>query len=87
MTTITFDTHQLVKELKAKGFSNDQAEGINDALKNAMTVAEVATRRDLNELETNLKHQLKEMELRLTMKIGTLIVAALGFMVALQKIM
>lgn len=87
MTTITFDTDQLVNELKAKGFSNEQAEGINDALKNAMAVAEVATCRDLNELETNLKHQLKEMELRLTMKIGTLIVTALGFMVALQKIL
>jgi len=75
MNTITFDTHQLIKELEAKGFSPSQAEGINDALKNALTVAEVATKRDLQELE-----------LRLTMKIGTLIVAALAFMVALQKI-
>lgn len=86
MSTITFDTHQLVKELQTKGFSTDQAEGINDALKNAMTVAEVATTRDLKALEVNLKHDLKEMELRLTMKIGALIAAALGFMVALQKI-
>lgn len=86
MSTITFDTHQLVKELQSKGFSPDQAEGINDALKNAMTVAEVATTRDLKELEVTLKHEMKEMELRLTMKIGTLMVAALGFMVAVQKL-
>lgn len=86
MSTITFDTHQLVKELQSKGFSPDQAEGINDALKNAMTVAEVATTRDLKELEVTLKHEIKEMELRLTMKIGTLMVAALGFMVAVQKL-
>ncbi|MFZ4536066.1 hypothetical protein [Propionivibrio sp.] len=76
MSTITFDTHQLVKELKAKGFSDDQAEGINDALKNALNVAEVATRRDL-----------KELELNLTIKIGVLIVAALGFMTAIQKML
>ena len=76
MSAITFDTHQLVKELKAKGFSDDQAEGVNDALKNALTVSEVATRRDL-----------KESELNLTIKIGVLIVAALGFMAALQKIL
>lgn len=85
MSAITFDTHQLVKELESKGFSQAQAEGINDALKNAMTVAEVATRRDLKELEATMRHDIKELELRLTMKIGTLIVAALGFIVALQK--
>jgi preprotein translocase subunit Sss1 len=73
---ISFDTHQLVKELKQHGFSDEQAEGINDALKNALTVAEVATRRDL-----------KELELNLTIKIGLLIVAALGFLTALQKIL
>ena len=76
MSTVTFDTHQLVKELKAKGFSDDQAEGINDALKNALTVAEVATRRDL-----------KELELNLTIKIGVLIVGALGFLTAIQKML
>lgn len=85
MSTITFDTHQLVKELKAKGFSDDQAEGINDALKNALTVAEVATRRDLKELEAATRRDIKELELNLTIKIGVLIVAALGFMTALQK--
>ena len=67
--SLTFDTHQLVKDLQSKGFTQEQAEGVNDALKGALTVAEVAT-----------KHDLREMELRLTMKIGTLIVAALGFM-------
>ena len=82
MTAITFDTHQLVKELESKGFSSTQAEGINDALKNAMTVAEVATSRDIRDLE----QKMKEMELRLTMKIGTLIVAAVAFMVAVQRL-
>ncbi|MFZ4539466.1 hypothetical protein [Propionivibrio sp.] len=76
MSTITFDTHQLVKELKANGFSDDQAEGINDALKNALNVADVATRRGL-----------KALELNLTIKIGVLIVAALGFMTAIQKML
>ena len=86
MTGVTFDTHQLIKELETKGFSRDQAEGINSALKNVITVSEVATQRDIKELEINLRHEMKEMELRLTMKIGTLIVAALGFLTAIQKI-
>ncbi len=76
MSAITFDTHQLVKELQQRGFSPDQAERINDALKNALTVVEVATRRDL-----------KELELNLTIKIGVLIVAALGLMTAIQKVL
>ena len=83
MSTITFDTHQLVKELESKGFSPAQAEGINDALKNAMTVAEVATSRDIRDLE----QKMKGVEVRLTMKIGTLIVASMAFLTALQKLM
>lgn len=76
MSTITFDTHQLVKELQAKGFSTDQAEGINDALKNALTVAEVATTRDL-----------KEMEYRLTIKLGTLMAGSVAIVAALVKLL
>ncbi|GHU31200.1 hypothetical protein AGMMS50256_19320 [Betaproteobacteria bacterium] len=55
MVAITFDTHQFVKDLQAKGFNPEQAEGISNALKNIMTVAEVATTRDLKELEITLK--------------------------------
>ena len=76
MNTITFDTHQFVKTLEAKGFTADQAEGINDALKNALTVAEVATKRDIIELEY-----------RLTIKIGGLIVAGIGVVTAISKLL
>lgn len=76
MTTLSFDTHEFVKTLQAKGFSADQAEGINDALKNALTVAEVTTKRDLVELEY-----------RLTIKIGALIAAAVGLIGTMIKYM
>jgi hypothetical protein len=75
MTTITFDTYQFVKSLEDRGFSREQAEGINDALKNALTVAEVATKRDLT-----------EMEYRLTIKIGALIVSGIGIVTAIAKL-
>ncbi len=45
-------------------------------------IAELATSKAIRALEQSLR----EMELRFTMKIGTLIVAALGFFVAIQKI-
>lgn len=65
MSAITFDTHQLVKELKAKGFSDSQAEGINDALKNALTVAEVATTRDIRESELRLEVKISDIKAEL----------------------
>lgn len=76
MSALTFDTHQFVKTLEQRGFTQDQAEGINDALKNALTVAEVATKNDL-----------QEMEYRLTIKLGTLIAAAIGIVAALVKLL
>jgi hypothetical protein len=31
MTTVTFDTHEFIKDLQAKGFRPEQAEGISNA--------------------------------------------------------
>ncbi|QDX82468.1 hypothetical protein B9N43_15225 [Denitratisoma sp. DHT3] len=76
MTALTFDTHEFVKTLERKGFTSDQAEGINDALKNALTVAEVATKTDL-----------REMEYRMTIKLGSLIAAAIAIVATLHKIL
>ncbi len=87
MSAITFDTHQLVKNLQSKGFTAEQAEGVNDALKGALTVAEVATKRDLKELELTFQQTAKELELRLTLRIGALVVASIAFMTALQKLL
>ncbi len=75
MASITFDTYAFVKALEAKGFTIEQAEGINEALKNALTVAEVATKRDLTDLEY-----------RLTLKIGTMLIATIGAVTAIGKL-
>lgn len=76
MTSLTFDTHRFVKTLEQRGFTADQAEGINDALKDALQVAEVAT-----------KHDLMEMEYRLTIKLGALMAGAVGLVAALVKLL
>lgn len=65
MTTVTFDTLQFVKNLQAKGFRPEQAEGISDALKDVMTVAEIATKHDLKELETKLDIKMTEINAEL----------------------
>jgi hypothetical protein len=38
MALATFDTHELVKDLKAAGFTDDQAEAVTRAVKNARAI-------------------------------------------------
>jgi hypothetical protein len=62
MTAVTFDTHEFIKDLQAKGFQPDQAEGISDALKKALTVAEVATKRDIETLKLEIKAEIAPLK-------------------------
>ncbi|MGZ5049626.1 MAG: DUF1640 domain-containing protein [Methylobacter sp.] len=69
MSTITFDTHEFFNELKSAGFSDHQAEVITKLQKAAVAstleqtrvdyeLDEIATKRDLRELELSIKHDL-----------------------------
>ncbi|HIJ84499.1 MAG: DUF1640 protein [Magnetococcales bacterium] len=65
MTAITFDTHAYIKELKAVGFTEEQAEVQSKTLSSIFktNLDELATRRDLKELELATKRDIKELEL------------------------
>ena len=62
MNAVTFDTLAIVKNLQARGFRPEQAEGITEALKDALTVAEIATKSDIRETKSDIR------ELRLEFK-------------------
>jgi DNA-directed RNA polymerase specialized sigma54-like protein len=62
MSAVPFDTHAIVKTLQTKGFEVEQAEGITDALKDALAVAEIATKHDLQELQGVAQRDLKELQ-------------------------
>ncbi len=73
MATIVFDTLALANQLKAAGFTEEQATAITNAQQqsasNALEIAkhdyhldDVATKRDLKELEASTKRDLKELE-------------------------
>jgi hypothetical protein len=79
MTTVTFDTLQFVKNLQAKGFAPEQAEGINDALKNIMTTAEVCTKQDLKAELADAKYDI------IKWNVGT-IFAAVGLTITIIKL-
>jgi hypothetical protein len=74
MTALTFDTHDFVKKLKGVGFSEEQAELLTDLQKTTVIntleqarhdyeLDDLATKRDLKELETNLKKDIEILRL------------------------
>ena len=57
------------------------------ATKRDLKELELATKRDLKELETRFGHSLKELELRLTLRLGSMMVVAIGVVAALVKLL
>lgn len=75
MSTLVFDTHAFVKELTQAGMPEEQAEVL--ARSQAMLIDEkLATKQDL-----------KELELRLTVRLGSMMVVAVGVVAALVKLL
>ena len=86
MTTIVFDTRAIVKELAEAGMPEKQAEVL--ARSQATLINEtLATKQDLKELEARLRRDMKELELRLTIRLGSMMVVAIGAVAALVKLL
>jgi hypothetical protein len=81
MGAIPFDTLKLARALRDKAkFSPEQAEGVADALSDAMTGAELVTK-------DYLDNRLVALEQRLTIKLGSMLVVAIGVIAALVKLL
>jgi len=76
MTTVTFDTLKFVKTLQAAGVSVTQAEAFASAVRDSTESADVATKADL-----------RELELRMTIKLGSMMVVAVAVVAALTKLL
>ena len=75
MSALAFDTHAFVKELTEAGMPEAQAEVL--ARSQATLIDEkLATKRDL-----------KELELRLTLRLGSMMVVAIGVVAVLVKLL
>lgn len=77
MTTTAFDTLASVKELKSAGFNEAQAEALTHALHKVANDDHLTTREQLDT-------RLRELELRLTVKIGAMVMALGGFLLAIK---
>ena len=84
MSTIVFDSHTFVKRLRATGFTEEQAEVIVDASRDAL--GNLVTKEDLKSEVTRLENRLDTLELRLTVKLGVFIAAAVGILIAVLRI-
>ncbi len=90
MTTVTVDTHELVKQLVASyDFSEEQAEGVLHAV-NSIDLSNLATKADIKDTKReieNIRAELREMELRLKLWMGKSLIAAVGVLALLMGLM
>lgn len=82
----SFDTLTYAKRLKAAGFTEQQAEAQAGALR-AVVDENLATKQDLKALGNELRHEMKEMESRITIRLGGLICGATAVLAVLMKLL
>ena len=83
MATITFDTHKFIRTLKEAGVPESQAEAFSEAFKEAQGEADLATKRDIDDV----RRDMRELEQRLIIKLGALIAFAIGIVAVLVKLL
>ena len=79
MSVITFDTHAYIKKLKAVGMSEEQAEV------QAQAIADLVNDRLVT--KEDLDRSLKELEYRLVIRLGSMMVVAIGIIATLVKLL
>jgi Protein of unknown function (DUF1640) len=80
----TLDTLEIVKRLKDAGFNEAQAEAVTTIFRDVREAdfAQLATKADLEKLQLTTRTDLREMEQRLTIRFGSMIVVATGLLLA-----
>lgn len=75
MSTLTFDTHSFIKKLKEVGFTEEQAEVFAEEQKRLIE-EQLATKKDL-----------KELELNLIIKLGSIVMIGMTVLAVLVKVL
>ena len=90
MVSVIFDTHKVVKDLQDAGFEEAQAEAVVNALGSAIDrdvvkpedLKDFATKTDISEMRA----EMKALELRITVRLTGVMVALAGLTVAALKL-
>lgn len=72
-----FDTLRSVEELQEAGIPENQAKAQVRVFQQIIE-SDLATKRDMKELEQKLQQEMRELEYRLTIKLGLMVVASTG---------
>jgi len=84
MATITFDTLKFVEKLKAGGIPEEQAKAISEAFRDASGDADLATKRDIRELELKMETRFEQIRGELTLMrwmLGILLVGVIALII------
>src|SRR4051794_9010381 len=101
MNAVPFDTLKMAQRLGAAGFAAPQAAGMAEALAEAMSGSDLATKADITEvktevaavraeiasLRTELKGDMEVMRRDLVIKLGSMMVIAVGVILAALRFM
>ena len=79
-----FNAFKFTKQLEKVGFSREQAE-IQVQVVTEIIEEDLATKQDLKILETNLENKIQQLEYRMIIKLGTLLLIGFTAMVTLLK--
>ena len=89
MAAIAFDTLKYSKRLKDAGVSDKQAEAEAEALAEVLEVnlKDLSTKDDLTREVDLLRRDMREMELRIVIKLGALMAFSIGIVATLVKLL
>ncbi len=97
MPALAFDTHAYVKKLRDAGVPEAQAEIQLEAIvailekriatKEDLDLQKAEIQRDIKELDVKLETRLKELEMRILIRLGGLLVVGIGVIATLIKLL
>ena len=85
---LAIDTLKLAEDLKEGGFNEKQTATLVDLGRDLSNQAleKVATKDDLGALEERMDHKFESLEQRMTIKLGAMIVVAVGLIVMIDRL-
>lgn len=86
MKSIPFDTLAYANKLMTVGFTREQAEVQAEAIAELID-NNIATKRDIEELRKDLLVETKQLENRMTIKLGSIMALSTGIVAALVKLL
>jgi hypothetical protein len=84
MSTITFDTYKLISSLKQRGFSEEQAAGVKEALEQ-IDLSALATKADVSAVKSDIKADFADFRAEIFKWAVPMLLGQTGVIVALIK--